>query len=89
MFGFLAVAFAFQFQLVFLLLNSASLYLERVRYDNFLTTKLKNHLYCIIGFFSVIPPVEAVAAATSVFTEYLCESVDSAHNSQMSQSMCS
>ena len=37
------------------------------------------------------PPVEAVAAATSVltaatsvFTEYVCESVDSAHNSQIS-----
>ena len=31
------------------------------------------------------PPVEAVAAATSVFTEYVFrESVDSAHNSQIS-----
>ena len=31
------------------------------------------------------PPVEAVAAATSLFTEYVfCESVDSAHNSQIS-----
>ena len=31
------------------------------------------------------PPVEAVDAATSVFTEYVfCESVDSAHNSQIS-----
>ena len=44
------------------------------------------------GVFSVIfppaqyfPPVEAVAAVTSVFTEYVfCESVDSAHNSQIS-----
>ena len=32
-----------------------------------------------------IPPVEAVAAATSVFTEYVfCESVDNAHISQIS-----
>ena len=32
------------------------------------------------------PPVEAVAAATNVFTEYaFCESVDSAHNSQISR----
>ena len=31
------------------------------------------------------PPVEPVVAATSVFTEYVfCESVDSAHNSQIS-----
>ena len=31
------------------------------------------------------PPNESVAAATSVFTEYVfCESVDSAHNSQIS-----
>ena len=31
------------------------------------------------------PPVEAIAAATSVFTEYVfCESVDSAHISQIS-----
>ena len=33
----------------------------------------------------ISPPVEAVAAATNVFTEYVfCESVDSAHNSQIS-----
>ena len=31
------------------------------------------------------PTVETVAAATSVFTEYVfCESIDSAHNSQVS-----
>ena len=33
-------------------------------------------------------PVEAVAAATSVFTEYVfCESVDSAHNSKISSTL--
>ena len=44
-----------------------------------------------LGFFryrppaDYFPPVEAVAAATSVFTEYVfCESVDSAHISQIS-----
>ena len=43
------------------------------------------------GLFRYFPPadyfplVEVVAAATSVFTEYVfCESVDSAHNSQIS-----
>ena len=43
------------------------------------------HNFCRV--FSIIPPppVKAVAAATSVFTEYVfCESVDSAHNSQIS-----
>ena len=33
----------------------------------------------------LFPPVETVAAPTSVFTEYVfCETVDSAHNSQIS-----
>ena len=42
----------------------------------------------LFGSFPLLPPPppdEAVAAATSVFTEYVfCESVDSAHNSQIS-----
>ena len=34
------------------------------------------------------PPIEAVAAATSVFTEYVfCESVDCAHNTQISSTL--
>ena len=34
------------------------------------------------------PPVEAVAAATSVFTEYVfCESVDCAHKTQISSTL--
>ena len=34
------------------------------------------------------PPVEAVAAATSIFTENVsCESVDSAHNFQISSTL--
>ena len=36
----------------------------------------------------ISPPVEAVAAATSVFTEYVfCESVDCAHNAQISSTL--
>ena len=40
------------------------------------------------GLFPPPPPVKAVAAATRVFTEYVfceCESVDSAHISQISR----
>ena len=38
-----------------------------------------------LSLFRYSPPVESVATATSVFTEYVfCESVDSAHNSQIS-----
>ena len=47
-----------------------------------------------MGFFrysppaDYFPPVEAVAAATSVFTEYVfCESVDCAHNTQISSTL--
>ena len=40
---------------------------------------------CSVLLFPPPPPVEAVAAATSVFTEYvLCKSVDCAHFSQNS-----
>ena len=36
----------------------------------------------------LIPPVEAVAAATSEFTAYVfCESVDCAHNTQISSTL--
>ena len=46
----------------------------------------KNRVFPVISPQRIIPPppVEAVAAATSVFTEYVfSESGDSAHNSQI------
>ena len=51
----------------------------------FLIQRCSKLWYKKSGVFSVILPVKAVATATSVFTEYVfCESVDSAHNSQIS-----
>ena len=55
----------------------------------------KNGQIEILGLFRYFPPsrlfpppVEAVAAATSVFTEYVfCESVDCAHKTQISSTL--
>ena len=51
----------------------------------FVEQKCSETFIVVSLLFRYFLPVEAVAAATSVFTEYLfCESVDSAHNSQIS-----